>query len=283
MIEPSAPSAPAAPVPLAGRVALVTGGGRGVGAVVARGLAAAGMAVGVIGRDLAALDAVVSALHTLGRPATAAVADVVDPAALVTAVDCIAAELGPLDLAVANAGVSEPAPVAPWLADPDQWWHVLEVNVRGVLNTARAVLPGMVDRGSGRLLVVGSGSGQYRLGDYSAYGVSKAAASRLADELAAWLTGTGVTVLEASPGAVQLGMATRMWPAEKVAGFGPVEPFVELALAFAAGRLDPLHGRFVHAQRDRLDDVVAAAARIQAADARALRLRPYGPEDPLAP
>jgi 3-oxoacyl-[acyl-carrier protein] reductase len=225
----------------------------------------------------------VASLHELGHPATAAVADVIDPVALATAVDTVETELGSLDLAVANAGVSEPAPVAPWLADSDQWWHVLEVNVRGVLNTARAVLPGMVARGSGRLLVVGSGSGQYRLGDYSAYGVSKAAASRLADELAAWLTGTGVTVLEASPGAVRLGMATRMWPAERVAGFGPVKPFVELVVAFAAGRLDPLHGRFVHAQRDRLDEVIAAADRIQTADARALRLRPYGPDDPLAP
>src|SRR5262245_3185046 len=241
------------------------------------------MAVGVIGRDRAALDAVVASLHTLGRPATATVADVVDPIALATAVDSVTSELGSLDLAVANAGVSEPAPVAPWLADTEQWWQVFEVNVRGVLNTARAVLPGMVARGSGRLLVVGSGSGQYRLGDYSAYGVSKAAASRLADELAAWLEGTGVTVLEASPGAVQLGMATRMWPAEKVAAFGRVEPFVELAVAFAAGRLDSLHGRFVHAQRDRLDEVIAAADRIKAADARALRLRPYGPDDPLAP
>jgi len=274
-------TSPAPADSLGGQVALVTGGGRGIGAAVARGLAAAGMAVGVIGRDRAALDAVVASLHALGRPATAAVADVIDPVALATALDTIEAELGPLDLAVANAGASEPAPVAPWLADSDQWWHVLEVNVRGVLNTARAVLPGMVARGSGRLLVVGSGSGQYRLGDYSAYGVSKAAASRLADELAAWLTETGVTVLEASPGAVRLGMATRMWPAERVAGFGPVEPFVELAVAFAAGRLDPLHGRFVHAQRDRLDEVIAAADRIQTADARALRLRPYGPDDPL--
>jgi 3-oxoacyl-[acyl-carrier protein] reductase len=274
-------TSPAPADSLGGQVALVTGGGRGIGAAVARGLAAAGMAVGVIGRDRAALDAVVASLHALGGPATAAVADVIDPVALATAVDTVEAELGPLDLAVANAGASEPAPVAPWLADSDQWWHVLEVNVRGVLNTARAVLPGMVARGSGRLLVVGSGSGQYRLGDYSAYGVSKAAASRLADELAAWLTETGVTVLEASPGAVRLGMATRMWPAERVAGFGPVEPFVELAVAFAAGRLDPLHGRFVHAQRDRLDEVIAAADRIQTADARALRLRPYGPDDPL--
>ncbi|MCI0690219.1 MAG: SDR family oxidoreductase [Sporichthyaceae bacterium] len=266
---------------LAGQVALVTGGGRGIGAVVALGLARAGMGIGLIGRDRSALAEVAQSVRATGVPVQVGTADVTDPTGIADAVAGVAAELGPADLVVANAGISEPAPVAPWLADPDQWWRVVEVNVRGVLNTARAVLPGMVARSAGRLLVVGSGSAQYRLADYSAYGVSKAAASRLADELAGWLAGTGVVVLEASPGAVRLGMATRMWPAEKVAGFGSVEPFVELVVAFAHGRLDGLHGRFVHALRDDLDDVIAAADRIQAADARALRLRRYGPDDPL--
>jgi NAD(P)-dependent dehydrogenase (short-subunit alcohol dehydrogenase family) len=158
---------------------------------------------------------------------------------------------------------------------------VLETNLRGPFLLAHAVLPSMVARGAGRVLHVGSGMGLRPNAGWSAYATSKAALSRLTDSLAAALEGTGVTVLEASPGLVRTGMTETMWGPPDEQAWNPVEQMVELVRRFARGELDALHGRFVHAARDDLDALVARAPAVQAADARALRLRPYGPDDPL--
>ena len=264
------------------RVAVVTGGGRGIGREIALGLACDGVRVGLCGRTPETLAATADACTNAGSPATAAVpADVTDPAAVADALTRIERELGPVDLLVANAGLREPRAGTPWDADPDAWWRVVETNVRGVHLLDRAVLPGMLARGRGRVLHVGSGMGQRPHPDWSAYAVSKAALSRLTDTLAVALAGTGVTVLEVSPGLVRTDMTETMWgPAEEQA-WNPVQRMVDVVRRYAAGELDALHGRFVHAARDDLDQLLAAAERIRDADARTLRLRPFGPGDPL--
>ena len=139
----------------------------------------------------------------------------------------------------------------------------------------------MVARGHGRVLHVGSGMAHGPRPDWSAYSVSKAALSRLTDTIATALDGTGVTLIEVSPGLVRTDMTETMWGPPEEQQWNPVARMVEAVLRFARGELDDLHGRFVHAARDDIDAVLANAAAIRAADARTLRLRRYGDDDPL--
>ena len=276
------PDAPPPAARLAGQVALVSGAGRGIGREVALGLAAAGARVGLVGRTRSSLDAVLHECAALGARAVAVPADVADRDRARAAVDTVVRDLGPVDLLVTNAGLRERASAAPWEADPDDWWRVVETNLRGTFLLDRLVLPAMVGRGGGRVLHVGSGMGQRANPDWSAYAVSKAAVSRLTDSLARALDGTGVTVLEVSPGLVRTDMTETMWGPPEEQPWNPAQRVVDLAVRYAAGELDALHGRFVHAARDDVDRLLDLAADLRAADARTLRLRTFGPDDPLA-
>jgi NAD(P)-dependent dehydrogenase (short-subunit alcohol dehydrogenase family) len=265
----------------AGQVALVSGAGRGIGRGIAVALAADGLLVGLLGRDRGRLDAVRDEIVAAGGRAVVVVADVTRRDQVGEAVSAVNRELGPVDLLVSNAGLRERAAAVPWEADPDDWWRVVETNLRGPLLLLQAVLPTMVRRGAGRVLHVGSGMGQRPNPDWSAYAVSKAGLSRLTDSVAAALDGTGVVVLEVSPGLVRTDMTETMWgPAEEQSWNDPGQ-VVDAAVRFARGDLDALHGRFVHAARDDLDGLLAVAPQVVERDARTLRLRPYGDGDPL--
>jgi NAD(P)-dependent dehydrogenase (short-subunit alcohol dehydrogenase family) len=272
---------------LDGQVALVTGGGRGVGRAIGTALAAAGASVAVAARSAGELDQVVEAVAARGGTARAYPLDVTDPAAVDAAVAAVEAELGPITLLVNNAGTADlPGPL--WEADPDRWWRDLEVHVRGAFNCCRAVLPGMVGRGRGRVVNTGSLAGARDEPYVSSYAVAKAAYLRLTGTLAAETAGHGVTVLCVSPGLVRtrmveeslLGEAGRRWrpqilavPAEE---YVPAERMAELLVRVAAGDADPLSGRFLHAEDD-LDELLADAARITAGDLLTLRLREWPP------
>jgi 3-oxoacyl-[acyl-carrier protein] reductase len=114
--------------------------------------------------------------------------------------------IGPVDLLVNNAG--QFGPVGPLAAtDPDDWWQVLEVNLRGPLYCARAVLPGMLARGHGRIVNVSSGAGFAAIPMLSAYVMSKTALYRLSENLAAETRGHGVMVFAIDPGLVRTAMS----------------------------------------------------------------------------
>src|SRR5207249_1436373 len=102
-------------------------------------------------------------------------------------------ELGPIDLLVANAGIAI-WERKPWEMEPDEWWHVLEVNVLGVYLCCRAVLPGMIDRGRGRIVITGSGSAYLPGSGETAYGASKAAVWRFGETLAGKTREHGIPV-----------------------------------------------------------------------------------------
>ncbi len=169
---------------LAGQVAIVTGGGRGIGRAVARALAAAGTAVMVSARTEDQLTETVGLIERTGGVARAHPADVTDGAAVDELVKDTERRLGPVDLLVNNAGnIGAVGPL--WEVDPEVWWRVMEVNVRGVMLCSRAVLPGMIARRCGRIINVASGSSLGPLPAMSGYATSKTAVVRLTEHLAA--------------------------------------------------------------------------------------------------
>jgi 3-oxoacyl-[acyl-carrier protein] reductase len=242
-------------------VALVTGGGRGIGRVIARRLTGAGWTVVITGRTRASLDAAVTA----GDAAVAVVGDASVPEDVRAAVAAAEAR-GPLELVVANAGVFRAAgPI--WQGDPDLWWSDLEINLRGPVLLLQTCLGAMVARGSGRVVVLGSGYGGEPLPWGSAYSTSKAAVQRLVDSVAGELDGTGVSVFAVSPGLVASYLTE--FPEELLARHPelrgkaraegrPPEQCAELVLRLASGAHDGLSGRYVHV-RDDLDVALAAA------------------------
>lgn len=262
-------------------VALITGAARGVGRAITLALAEEGWAAGLLALNEDGLDAVAKEVSDAGGRAGAMSADVTDRGALDRAVAAVTDQLGPIDLLVSNAGLREQTPAAPWQADPDDWWRVVEVNLRGPFLLVQAVVPAMVERGSGRVLHINSSMAGKPQPLWSAYGVSKAGVSRLTDSLAAALHGTGVTVIEVSPGLVRTDMTETMWGPPEQQKWNPIERITGTVVRFARGDLDALHGRFVSAPKDDLDALLAAADTIRAADARTLRFRPYADTDPL--
>jgi 3-oxoacyl-[acyl-carrier protein] reductase len=255
------------------RVAIVTGGGRGLGVALARRLAEEGVAVAVTGRDQATLEETARDLRELGAAALAVAADVTDRTAVEALVARVGAELGPVDLLVNNAGITEHGSI--WHTDADEWWHVVEVNVRGPFLCARAVLPSMVERGRGRIVNVSSGVGNGPSADQSAYAVSKAAVTRLTDSLAAQVEGHGITVLAITPGLLRTDMGIALSERRGDVDEGdwvPTAVAAELLARIGRGDLDRLTGRFIRAVDD-VDELLAREVEIVERDLLSLRLR----------
>jgi len=239
--------------------ALVTGGGRGIGAGIARELAGAGWHVTVTGRTPAEVEEVA---RELGGEAVAGDVSKRED------VERMIAAAGPIDLLVANAGITlwEES----WETDPETWWHVLEVNVLGAYLTCRLALPGMIERGGGRIVITGSGSSYLPGATSGAYSASKAAVGRFGETLAAQVAEHGVKVFVISPGLVRTAM-TDMFPED--APWTPPELAPQLVRELASGRFDRLSGRYVHAEHDPPDELEARIERILAEDLNAIRLR----------
>ncbi|MEU6968544.1 SDR family oxidoreductase [Kitasatospora aureofaciens] len=267
---------------LTGQVALVTGAGRGIGREIAIGLAAEGMAVGLVGRTHDTLTATLKECVKHGSRGVAVTADVCRPGAVREAVRLIERDLGPIDLLVNNAGLVDREEVPLWETDPNQWWQVVETNLRGPYNLLRCVLPGMVTRRSGRVVNLSSGFALRPDGNYTAYATSKGALLQLSDNMADSLARHHVVVLDISPGAVPTDMTAGMPMFRDMKAWASIPYMVAVTVDAARGRFDALHGRFIHAGRDDLEELVKRAEEIRTADARTLRLRPYKDDDPMA-
>jgi NAD(P)-dependent dehydrogenase (short-subunit alcohol dehydrogenase family) len=240
--------------------ALVTGGGRGIGAGIARELAEAGWHVTVTGRSAEQVEAVADEIG-----GTAVVGDVSKRAD----VERMIAAAEPIDLLVANAGIAlwEES----WETDPDEWWHVFEVNVLGAYLTCRLALPGMVERGGGRIVITGSGASYLPGSTSSAYSASKAAVGRFGEVLARQVEPHGVKVFVISPGLVDTDMTGDQFPED--APWTPPELAPQLVRELASGRFDALAGRYLHAEHDPPDELERRIPRILDEDLNALRLR----------
>jgi 3-oxoacyl-[acyl-carrier protein] reductase len=246
-------------------VALVTGGGRGIGANVARDLAAAGMRVAVGARSVEQVEAVAKEIDGLALEL-----DVMSRESVEAAVARTESELGPIDLLIANAGITGPDEP---LADPDEWWHTFEVNVRGVYLCNHAVAAGMLQRGSGRIVNVSSGASYQpsALGGPTAYGPSKAAVHRFSEVLAEQLTPQNVFVFSISPGLVRTSMTEGRFSDD--APWTPPDRAPALVRALASGEFDLLAGRYLHAEHDPPESLRPRIQQIRDEDLNAIRLR----------
>ena len=248
---------------LQGQVALVTGGGRGIGRNIAAELAGAGMKVAVAARSTHEIEETAAEVGGL-----AIQCDVADRESVKRMVSEAEEKLGPIDLLVSNAGISIEEGAA-WELDPDQWWRVFEVNVLGVYLCCRTVIPGMLERGGGRIVNVASGAAYLPGLSSTAYSASKAAVHRFSETLANQLRGR-IPVFSISPGLVKTRMTE---PFGDDAPWTPPELAPQLVRALASGRLDDLAGRYLHAEHDDVDDLAGRIDEILENDLNAIRLK----------
>jgi 3-oxoacyl-[acyl-carrier protein] reductase len=199
---------------LEGRVALVTGGSRGIGRAIALALAARGAAVAVTYRQRAdEAAAVVAAIEQEGGRATAAACDVSDAGQVATVVAAVEKALGPVDILINNAGVVQDRLFL--FMDHASWDQVLRTNLDGAYHCTKAVVRGMLLRRWGRVINISSPSAHAGLPGQASYAASKAALEGLTRTLAHEFGGHGVLVNAVSPGLVQSDMLAAMPEAQR--------------------------------------------------------------------
>jgi 3-oxoacyl-[acyl-carrier protein] reductase len=194
---------------LSGRVALVTGGSRGIGRSIADVLAERGAAVAIAYRERADLGSdAVAAITAAGGRAWAGPCDIGDPAAVATFVEQAVSSLGPIDILVNNAGVARDTHVL--MMDRARWDEVLAVNLDGAFHCVRAVIRGMLLRRWGRVINVSSPSAAMPLPGQAAYAASKAGLEGFTRGLSRDLAAKGVLVNAVAPGMIETDMLTTM-------------------------------------------------------------------------
>ena len=200
-----------ADVDLTGKVAIVTGASRGIGRAIALGLARAGAAVVGTARQLdsspgtgGTLAETVALITAGGGSGLAVPADITDPAGAQALADRAKAELGRIDILVNNAGVFPHGAIADFA--PDEWLKLMAVNVNAPFYLCHAVLPTMIEQGSGNILNVSSGAAQRSIKARVGYSTSKAALERFSMGLAEEVREQGIAVNAWTPGLVATDM-----------------------------------------------------------------------------
>jgi NAD(P)-dependent dehydrogenase (short-subunit alcohol dehydrogenase family) len=276
-------------VKLQNQTVIVTGASRGIGRVIAERCAAEGARVALAARSEHALQETAQRIRKQGGEAFVVPTDVTDYESVRRLASTTQEQLGPVDVLVNGAG--RLAAIGPsWEADPANWWSDVTVNLLGVFHLCRAVLPGMRERGSGRVINIVGGGTRGPFPFASGYACSKAAAMRFTETLAHELaeTHSGIKVFALSPGFVRTRMteqfadteAGRKWMgrlAERLEANedDPPARAAEMVVVLATGALDELHGRYLHSSHDleRLESLRGRAPDIAEEDARTLRMQ----------
>ena len=186
---------------LEGKIAVVTGAGRGIGRSIALRLAAEGADVALAARSADQIEAVASLVEAEGRRALPVVTDLREPGDVTRLAEAVADRLGPCDLLVNNSGIAGPMEVL-WESDPDQWKETIDVNLTGVYLCCRAFLPAMVERQQGSVVVIGSATGKRPLKGRTPYAAGKLGLVGLVRTLAWELGEHGIRANLISPGFV---------------------------------------------------------------------------------
>ena len=242
---------------------LITGAGRGIGKRLALGFAQAGARVGLLSRSQAELDATKLEIEHAGGAALRIRADVRDFEQLSAAVDRMRVVFGGVEVLIAGAAVQ--GPIGPFLEEkPKQWAEVLETNVLGVMYASRAVLPQMVERRSGKIIVLsGPGAADPRP-NFAVFAACKAAVVRLVETLSEEVRDHNVQVNAISPGGTYTSMtdeiihagdragAKDLEEAEnvRITGGAPAEKQIQLALFLASERSNHISGKLIHVNDD---------------------------------
>lgn len=240
------------------QVALVTGGGRGLGRAFAHALAAEGAVVSVTARTRSQVEETVKSIEDLGGRAVSIVGDVSNSDDIERMVSITEEQLGPVDLLVNNAGVG--GEVKPdWETDPENWWRTLEINLKGPYLCTRRVLPGMVERGKGKVINISSGAVQGHFPFLGPYTISKTALTQYSFILANQLKGTGVSVFAYEPGFVRTYLTEVYGQTPEIHSSvrevfktgleqgldTPMKSAVRMFIFLASGQADALSGRFI--------------------------------------
>ena len=194
---------------LAGQVAVVTGAGRGLGRAAALLLAEAGAAVVAVARSADEITGVADEIKHAGGQALAIPTDVSDPARVDHLLVLALRGFGRIDILINNAALVQPFGKV-WETSPAAWQQLIQVNVVGPYLCSRAVLPHMLDRGSGRIINISSGVAEKNIKGLSAYSVSKAALERFSGVLATEMASSDVVVAVLRPGVVDTPMQTEL-------------------------------------------------------------------------
>lgn len=239
---------------------LITGAGRGIGKRLALGFAAEGARVGLLARSEAEIDLAKLEIEQAGGTALRLRADVRQPDEMAHAVERMKSVFGGLDVLVCAAGVQ--GPVGPFLSAKVKAWNdTIETNLLGVANSCRAALPPMIERRSGKVILISGGGSAYARPNFTAYAASKTAVVRFGETLAEEVSDYNVQVNTIAPGAAYSHMtdeilqageeragAKEIEDAQKVRITGgiPAEKQIALALFLASERSNHISGKMIH-------------------------------------
>ena len=267
---------------LDGKVALITGGGRGIGQAIARAYAAEGAKLALAARTDAELqDTAQSIRDEYGSDVITVLTDVTDRAQVENAVTQTLQRYDVIDVLVNNAGnTGEIGPL--WHLDPDRWANTISVHVLGTFYGCRAAIPPMLERGSGRIVNMSGVGGP----NDTSYDAAKTAIVNMTENLSVELAGTGITVNAISPGSIH----TRMW--EEVrdmalaagdkemyekgvvvtsGGGASIDRAAQLAVLLGSDDCGNLSGRLIRAALDTFENIPAQVGAIMSSDAYLLR------------